>query len=357
MTDRLTVTAVRRALGRQLAELRSAAGLTQSELADVVSFSRSTVANVEAGYQAASPKFWRKCDEVLGTGGALRKAYDELEELTRELHRSAAASADGERRSAINHWRRGSTSTARDDAPTHPHAPIADPAIYDALTSLTDQSIHAAGDSDDLETRVLAAYQHQRESAPGPLSMVLVGGFAGSGKTEFARFLSAVTGWTILDKDTITRALVEQLLLAKGADANDRHTPFYVEHVRPFEYRCLVDSAVENLRCGVSTVVTAPFYREFADPDWYTRLENRCAAHRARLSAVWMKCDEASMRDYIAFRGAARDSWKLNNWQDYLATIDPSFEPPFNHHCVDNRLNAAVALADRARQIAIRVQT
>jgi len=62
------------------------------------------------------------------------------------------------------------------------------------------------------------------------------------------------------------------------------------------------------------------------------------------------------MRDYIAYRGAARDSWKLNNWSDYLATIDCDFAPPFEHHAVDNRLNAAVALADQARTVAARVR-
>jgi hypothetical protein len=70
-----------------------------------------------------------------------------------------------------------------------------------------------------------------------------------------------------------------------------------------------------------------------------------------------MSCDETSMRDYIAFRGAARDSWKLENWQDYLATIDVRFRPPFEHHRVDNRLNAAIALADQARDVALRVLT
>ncbi len=202
---------------------------------------------------------------------------------------------------------------------------------------------------------MLDAYQQQRSTAEA-LCVVLVGGFTGSGKSEFSRFLSSVTGWTIVDKDTITRALVERLLLAYDGDVNDRHSTLYMEHVRPFEYRCLMDAMTENLRCGVSTVVTGPFVREFADMGWMTRVRNRCAAYRARLSVVWMNCDEESMHDYIAFRGAARDSWKLNNWQDYIDTIDPNFTPPFDHHSVDNRLNAAVALADQAREIATRVQ-
>lgn len=358
MTDQPTITAARKVLGRQLAELRSAANLTQSELADLVLFSRSTVGNVEAGFHTAGPRFWRTCDEVLMTGGTLRAAHDELVDFTRELHRSAAGSAQGLRHSEIAQWRRDRTAGSHDPAEASP-APSSDvdPAITNALTTLGGCGAYLSTGSDGLETRVLTAYQQHRNGNPDPLSLILVGGFAGSGKTEFARFLSAVTGWTILDKDTITRALVEQLLLANGGDPNDRHTPLYMEHVRPFEYRCLLDAATENLRCGVSTVVTAPFVREFADGDWFTRLENRCAAHRARLSVVWMTCDEESMHDYIAFRGAGRDSWKLNNWHDYLATIDASFEPPFSHHCVANHLNGAVALADQARDIAARVRT
>lgn len=347
MTELPTITAARRALGRQLAELRCAANLTQSDLAGLVDFSRSTVANVEAGYQTSSPKFWRKCDEVLATDGTLRAALDELEEFARDIHRTAAKSAQGQRQEEIERWRRDIVTPT-----SNPARPIAAPAIAAALTSLREN--HA--EPDDLETRVLDAYQQQRNHATGPLSLILVGGFAGSGKSEFARFLSSVTGWSILDKDTISRALVERLLLANGEDINDRHTSFYQENIRPFEYRCLLDAAIENLRCGVSTVVTAPFIRELADGDWVTRLQHRCTAQSARLNVVWIKCDEQSMYDYIAFRGAARDNWKLNNWPDYLGTIEPEFEPPFQHHTVDNRLNAAVALADQAREIARRVQ-
>jgi predicted kinase len=238
----------------------------------------------------------------------------------------------------------------------HKPASVVDAAITNALTTLNCGAHEGTDDSDDLETRVLTAYQQHRNTTPDPLSLVLVGGFAGSGKSEFARFLSSVTGWTILDKDALTRALVEQLLVANGCDINDRHTKFYMDDVRPFEYRCLLDASIENLRCGVSTVITAPFVREFSDGEWFTRLQNRCAAHRARLNVVWMRCDEESMHDYIAFRGAARDSWKLRHWQDYLATINVNFAPPFHHHSVDNRLNAAVALADQARDVAAKVR-
>ncbi|MGH8346169.1 MAG: helix-turn-helix domain-containing protein, partial [Pseudomonas sp.] len=327
MVERSTITAARKAFGRQLAGLRAAAGLTQDDLAGRIDYSRSTVANVEAGYQLASPRFCRQCDDVLSTGGVLRAALEELEELQRESHRRAAVSAQNDRKAQIEEWRQQGCVI-----PENLGNGAATLAIRQALATLTG---HASGNSNgiepgDLETCVLDAYQQQRSTAEAPC-VVLIGGFAGSGKREFARFLSSVTGWPILDKHTITHALAEHLLLAYGGDAHDRHSLLYLEKVRPFEYCCLMDAMAENLRCGVSTVVTAPFIREFADMEWMMRVRNRCAAYRARLSVVWMNCDEESMHDYIAFRGAARDSWKLNNWQDYIDTIDPEFTPPFDH--------------------------
>ncbi len=358
IADSSTVTGARRALAIQLAELRRAANYTQTDLASRLGYSRSTVASVEAGHQPASRSFCKQCDRVFDTGGALGVAYDEIEAMIRERHREAAASAQRDRRARIERY--GHVAEGRSAS-----SAAATAVIRRALTAVTDPSGGESddgdcddGDCDDLESRVLNAYYQQHETHDrGPLSLTLVGGFAGSGKSEFARFLSAVTGWTILDKDALTRALVEGLLLAQGGDVNDRHTPLYQETVRPLEYRCLMDAAVENLRCGIPTVLTAPFVREFADEAWLMRVRNRCGAHRAQLTVVWLKCDVESMHDYIAFRGAARDSWKLSNWSDYLATIDPDFEPRFPHHNVDNRLNATVALADQAREIATRMQS
>ncbi|MGH3770336.1 MAG: helix-turn-helix transcriptional regulator [Pseudonocardiaceae bacterium] len=101
MVEQLTVTAARQSFGKQLAGLRGAANLTQYEFAKLVGFSRSTVANIERGRQHPSPAFCRKSDEVLSTGGVLRAALDELEELRREAHREAAASAQDERRDLV----------------------------------------------------------------------------------------------------------------------------------------------------------------------------------------------------------------------------------------------------------------
>lgn len=330
----------------------------------MVGYSRSTVANVESGRQNIDRPFWERCDNALHADGLLTAGFDEVQEMLRHLNLQQAEEAQRARLAQISEWKQGHHTAQKPitgDVSTREAPGVAPDSeaihrVFLGVKGNRAQQGDASHRLQDLERRVLKAFKRHDNVEDQPLSITFVGGFAGSGKSEFARFLSAVTGWTILDKDTLTRSLVEQLLLSLGGDINDRHTEMYRTKVRPFEYRCLMDAAMENLACGISTVITAPFVREFDDTSWMRRIGNRFAKHKASMAAVWVKCDVQSMYDYIAHRGAARDAWKLSNWDEYLATIDPEFEPPFSHYTVDNRLNSAVALADQARDLALRMK-
>lgn len=361
-----TVTGARRTLGEQLHSLRDAAGITQQQLAQIVGYSRSTVANVESGRQQVGRSFWELCDDALRADGLLKSGFHEVQEMLRHLSRQQAEAAQRARQAQIAEWKKGhhvAQKPITDNNGTIGRAArrttTGSDVIHQAFLGVTNYLGQQGADPhrlQDLERRVLEAYQRHENVETQPLSITFVGGFAGSGKSEFARFLSAVTGWAILDKDTLTRPLVEQLLLSFGSDVNDRHTQTYHTKVRAFEYRCLMNTAEENLACRISTVLTAPFLREFEDASWMERVSNRCARHNASMTVVWVKCDIQSMYDYLAYRGAARDAWKLGNWEEYLTAIDPDFEPPFPHYTVDNRLNSAVALADQARELALRMK-
>jgi predicted kinase len=223
--------------------------------------------------------------------------------------------------------------------------------IMAALARMTATEESAANLHSELLDRVATAWTRRRADLPDELgpTMVLVAGFAGSGKTELARFLSAVTGWALLDKDQLTRPLVERLLVALGLDANDRHSEGYLKDVRPLEYRCLLETAFENLDRGVSVVVTAPLLGELRHSEWLQRIANKCGARQARVIPIWVRCDTDSMHDYLSFRSAARDSWKLTNWHDYLASIDLSMRPVGEHVVIDNTFGAAVGVADMTR--------
>src|SRR5690606_19511401 len=230
-------------------------------------------------------------------------------------------------------------------------------AITQGLDRVSDQTQDrdpTAGDA--LKARVVNAWRGRAMSGSiGTTTLVLVGGYAGSGKTEFARFLGDISGWALLDKGSLTRRLTERLLLSMGGDPHDRHTDLYLNEVRPLEYKCLMDAANDNLDCGISTILAAPFIAELNDQAWLSRLTNRCKAKGVDVAVIWVRCDVDSMREYIEFRDAPRDAWKLANWDQYASTLNTDSSPPGVHLTIDNRLGAAISVADQTREALRRV--
>ena len=90
MADGEHVKAAWRALGRQLYTRRQARGLSQEQLAELIHYSRSSIANVETGRQKVSRRFWKSCDEALATGETFALCYDEIRAAAwRQLERTA----------------------------------------------------------------------------------------------------------------------------------------------------------------------------------------------------------------------------------------------------------------------------
>ena len=170
--------------------------------------------------------------------------------------------------------------------------------------------------------------------------VMLIGGYAGSGKTELGRILSRSTHWPILDKDTTTRPVVEAALESLGIPRSDRESETYLTVIRPAEYEALNAAMAENLACGNSAIVTAPFIRELADRAWCERVAASVVSGGGTLHVVWIHCDAETMRMYIKHRGAARDSAKLADWDGYLTGVDLDFQPAIDHHIVENSAGA-----------------
>lgn len=166
--------------------------------------------------------------------------------------------------------------------------------------------------------------------------VILIGGYAGSGKTELGRILARETGWPMLDKDTLTRPVVEAALEVIGRSPHDRESRIYLSIIRPREYEALASAMVENVQCGTSAIVTAPFIRELRDTAWIERVKATCQSMNATLNIVWVHCDVTTMHTYVRHRGAARDAAKLEDWKAYLDTIDLDFRPPVPHTVIDN---------------------
>lgn len=321
----------RLALGRTLAALRRAAGYTQATFAPLTLYGRSTIANVETGLQRMDRAFWDHCDRLLGADGSLVDGYDRVERIVQQQRREQA--------------RESSHRIAELDG---------NPAVSQVLRRAT------AGDSTSqshltvsrLRQRVADAHQTRTSLADLPPALVLVGGYAGSGKTELGRLLAGLTGWPFLDKDLITRPLVETLLTALGEDPNDRQSGTYLQRVRPVEYRCLLNATFAQLDVGTSCVVAAPFLHELPDQRWLQRLTRSCAKRDVEIILVWVDTDTDSMYEYLLRRDAARDGWKLTNWDTYAAGLDRHLRPALPHLVVDNARHAAIGLPEQADRLA-----
>ncbi|WP_280256176.1 GntR family transcriptional regulator [Nocardia wallacei] len=166
--------------------------------------------------------------------------------------------------------------------------------------------------------------------------VVLVGGWPGSGKSEFSRVLARLTGWALLDKDTIARPIIEPALEDLGSTFDDRESDIYLTKIRPREYEALQDVIRDNIQCGNSCIGSAPYLREFTDRSWIDKVVDRLGQDRADVTFVWVRCTAETMHFYLRRRGAARDRHKLAHWDEYVAGVDVDFRPDVPHIVIDN---------------------
>jgi len=205
--------------------------------------------------------------------------------------------------------------------------------INEAMKLLIDEGLVL---SQSRSKRTVHAPRQRNELRTVAPHVVLIGGYAGSGKSELGRIIARETGWPLIDKDTITRPVVEAALELLGQSPNDRESDPYMTIVRPREYEALMATMVENIDCGNSVIATAPFIREFADRAWIDRTRERLSGSNATMSLVWVHCDADTMHMYLRGRGAARDAGKLSDWSSYLGNIKIGFRPNAPHHVIEN---------------------
>ncbi|MGW0215565.1 helix-turn-helix transcriptional regulator [Micromonospora chokoriensis] len=139
----------------ELRDCRVRRGLTQRALADLVRFSRETVAAVESGRRFGSHEFALRCDDVLGTGGRLAALWPQVaaEQLAADGRRGPRESQSPQQQRPIPRQR--DRRDARD--------PGAVVDAIDELRELIGQVLNAPadpGESSDTQRRQLAADPH-----------------------------------------------------------------------------------------------------------------------------------------------------------------------------------------------------
>lgn len=149
--------------------------------------------------------------------------------------------------------------------------------------------------------------------------LILVTSPPASGKTYISKQLAKKLKHIVyLDKDALV-PLSNRTFIAAGEEIN-RSSDFFEENIRNYEYDVILDMAIEALEYEDLVLINAPFTREIRDNDFVISLKKRLADIGAQLTLVWVETNVEICRQRMIARNSDRDVWKINNWDEYIAT-------------------------------------
>ena len=153
--------------------------------------------------------------------------------------------------------------------------------------------------------------------------LILVTSPPASGKTFVSQQLAKKLPHVVyLDKDALI-PLSQMIFKVAGQEIN-RSSDFFEENIRNYEYQAILDIAFEALEYEDLVLINAPFTREVRDNNYIRDLKTKLASRGAELILIWVVTDiEVSRRRMLA-RNSPRDTWKLANWDKYVAGRDYS---------------------------------
>ncbi len=160
--------------------------------------------------------------------------------------------------------------------------------------------------------------------------LILVTSPPASGKTYISKQLAkALKHVVYLDKDTLI-VLSHQIFKLANVEVN-RSSEFFEQHIRNYEYQATLALAIAALDYDDIVLINAPFTREIRDTAYIDNLKQQLLEKKARLTVVWVETDVNVVKQRMIERNSPRDTWKLANWDEYIAGVD--FSIP---HCIDN---------------------
>ncbi|MBS5114676.1 MAG: ATP-binding protein [Erysipelotrichaceae bacterium] len=143
------------------------------------------------------------------------------------------------------------------------------------------------------------------------------------GKTFVSKQLSkALKNIVYLDKDTLI-PLSHQIFKAANEEPN-RSSQFFEDWIRNPEYDVIVDLALEALDYAEIVLINAPFTREIRNQEWMDNMMAKLKEKDAKLYIIWVDTDIEVCRQRMIERNSDRDTWKLANWDEYIASRDYS---------------------------------
>lgn len=154
-----------------------------------------------------------------------------------------------------------------------------------------------------------------------PKRLILVTSPPASGKTYISKKLAENLKHIVyLDKDTLI-PLSKQIFLVANQEYN-RSSEFFEKYIRNYEYTTIVDLAMEALQYDDKALINAPFTREIRDVDYMKNLKTKLKEIGGKLTVIWVITSPEIIHQRMIERNSDRDTWKLQNWDEYVKTID-----------------------------------
>lgn len=166
--------------------------------------------------------------------------------------------------------------------------------------------------------------------------LILVTSPPACGKTYVSKKLAENLKHVVyLDKDTLI-PLSKQIFLVANEEYN-RSSPFFNKYIRNEEYEVVLDLAFEALQYADLVLINAPFTKEVRDLSYIRSLEAKLRDYNAQLDVIWVVTSKEICKQRMIERNSDRDTWKLANWDQYIAGCN--FETPVgitNLHIFNN---------------------
>ncbi len=141
------------------------------------------------------------------------------------------------------------------------------------------------------------------------------------GKTFISKMLATNLDHVVyLDKDTLI-PLSNVAYRVAGEEIN-RSSQFFEDNIRNVEYEVVLNLAFEALQYEDLVLVNAPFTREIRDTEYMISLKNKLREYDAGLTVIWVQTDLEVCKQRMIDRNSERDTWKIENWDEYIKTRD-----------------------------------
>ena len=151
--------------------------------------------------------------------------------------------------------------------------------------------------------------------------LILVTSPPACGKTYISKKLAENLRHVVyLDKDTLIP--LSKVIFEVAGEPYNRSSDFFCEHIRDVEYVTILELAYEALKYDDIVLINAPFTSEVRDHDYIEGLKKKLVQMNTKLTVIWVQTDVEVCRQRMIARNSDRDTWKLQNWDEYIKTVN-----------------------------------